>query len=125
MGAPHRRDRVEGEVVVAAARVELEVVLLDAVYRFAEAVDGERRLESIGEDRPVHVRRGIPEPGEAGVGEVDGEDALKRRAAGIEIADGGALEGGRPRIGRAHRGGEVDDLARCRPVERAESGYGH
>src|ERR1700675_1513892 len=107
MGAPDGPDRVEGEVVVAAARVELEVVLLDAIA-LAEAVDGERRLEAIGEDRPVHVRRGIPERGEAGVREIDGEDALKRGAAGIEVADGGALQGGRALSGRAHRGGEAD-----------------
>ncbi len=54
-----------------------------------------------------------------------GEDALHVRAAGVEVPDGRALEAGEPRVGRAHRCGEVDDGAEGGRIVTAKSGDGH
>src|SRR5262249_59151320 len=111
-----RRDRVEGEVVEPAAGVELEVVLLDpvcaapaaAALERLEAGDRERRLEPVGEDRAVAVRRRVAETRAAAALELDGQDALERRPSGGEIANGRAVERGGPRVRRAPRGGAVE-----------------
>ena len=113
--APERRDRVEGEVVVPATGVQLEVVLLDAeTFAVADRVetgDGELGIVRVGEDGAVHVRRRVGQAREATGVELGGEQAAPGRAAGIEVADRRALEGRRPRVRRAHRGREVDHLA--------------
>ena len=107
---PERHHGIEGGVIHAAARVELEVVLLDAVA-LAEA--GHRRLglEALGEERAVDVRRRVVERGESRAMQIEGEDAFEPRAPGIGIADGGAFEGGGPGIGGSHGRREVDDVA--------------
>src|SRR4029450_3449828 len=102
----------EGEVVEAATRMQLEVVLLDAIA-FAlrvgarqrlDARDGGRLVERVGQERAVHVGRRVVEPREAAALEVDGEHPLKGRSARVQVADRRALERGGPRVGRAQRG---------------------
>ena len=115
--APHGRERVEREVVVAAARVELEVVLLDAVAARPRPSTASAGLEAVGEDRAVHVGGRIGEPGEAARCSSTARMPCRPERPGIDVADGGALERGRPRVGRAHRGGEVDDAGASRGVE--------
>src|SRR5262245_66230003 len=110
MSSPKRRQGLQREVVVPAASVELEVVLLDAVA-LAEALHGEVRLEAIGQDGAVHVGWSVAESREAAAQELDGENALERRAARIEVANGGAVECRRPRVGWAHRCRQVHDVA--------------
>src|SRR4029453_10725414 len=40
-----------------------------------------------------------------------GGESFEPRASGIGVADGGAFQSGRPRIGGSHRRREVDDVA--------------
>ena len=75
--ARRSRERVQREVVVSAAGVELEVVLLDAVA-VAEPCDDQLRLEAVGEDGAVHVGRSVVEPGEAAALELDRRECPER-----------------------------------------------
>ena len=81
--APERRDRVEGEVVVPATGVQLEVVLLDAetlaVADRVETGDGELGIVRVGEDGAVHVRRRVGQAREATGVELGGEEAAPGR----------------------------------------------
>ena len=123
MVARERHHCVEGEVVEAAAGVELEVILLDAVSP-AEPLDREGAVKALGQDRAVHVGGRVGEPGEAGALQVDGQDALEGGAPGVEVADRRPFERRRPRVRGAHRRREVHYLPHRRRRSALERGDG-
>ena len=69
-------DSVEDGVVIEAAGVELEVVLLDAEGVVAETGDGGLGVEFVAENGRVNVGGGVGGRGEAAEKQLGGKDAL-------------------------------------------------
>ena len=116
-------NRVQRAVVVAAAGVKLEVVA-HQVPLAAQAVDQPDRVKFLGNDLAQQRAQAIMLPGEAALGQLQGQQAVAVAQAGVDIAHQSTFKHGLLGTGSGHRCADVQRLAHALGVHAGDAGAG-
>ena len=110
-------------MIVAAAGMELEIVLVDLPV-VAQPVDHARRVKALGDNLAEHAGQPVALADEARLDEIDRHQRHAVRDAGIGVSYRAALQHRALGAGEGQRGGDVDGLANPRRVVAQQLGDG-